>query len=103
MSKPTAAALRAYYQADPKRVARLSEAAAHTVRKGARGRVHPEAISKARGKVAAYEVGNSKEASTQAKAEALAIREAAREVGLTVGVRGPLPEAVKALSAQPKG
>lgn len=99
---PTTAELRAYYQADPKRVARLSEKAAHTVKKGARGRVHPEAVAKARGKVAAYKVGNSKSVAQAAHDEAKGIREAARKAGLTVGERGPLPAAVKALSATSK-
>ena len=100
MSKPTAAEVRAYFQADPKRVARLTEAEAHTVRPGARGRIHPGALAKARGKVKGYAVGNSKEVSAQAKADALAVREAARAQGITVGQRGPLP---KAVSASPKG
>jgi hypothetical protein len=101
-SIPTAAALRAYYQADPKRIARLSEKAAHTVRKGARGHVHPEAVAKARGAVKAYAVGNSKKVSQAAHDEAKSIREAARQAGLTVGERGPLPAAVKALASTSK-
>ena len=54
MSLVTAAQVRAYYNADPKRMARLSEAAQRTVRYDAegrapKGRLHPDAFQEARG------------------------------------------------------
>lgn len=40
----TAATVRAYFAERPERVATLSEAAQHTLREGARGRLHPEVV-----------------------------------------------------------
>jgi hypothetical protein len=94
MSKPTvtAAELRAFFNADPKRLARLSEAAQRTVREGARGRVHPEAIAvhNKRRKVQ-YVAGATTAAKAEARAAAQAQREALRAQGVAVGKRGPLP------------
>lgn len=99
MSKPTVTAsdLRAFYNADPKRLARLSDAARKTVEavdgRLPKGRVHPEARKdhNARRKVQ-YVEGATKAAKAQAKAEAVAAREALRASGVEVGKRGPLPK-----------
>jgi hypothetical protein len=88
---PLASDLRAYYRADEKRMARLSGPAAATVKPGARGRIHPEAIAKARGKVAAYTPGATKEATAAARARAAKVRSDLRAKGVNVGTRGPLP------------
>lgn len=101
MSKPTvspktvtAANVREYFQSDEKRMAALSPEARKTVEKGARGSLHPEAVTLAnkRRKVQ-YVTGASKAAAGKAKAEAEALREQARKAGFPVGARGPLPKA----------
>lgn len=102
MSKPTvapksvtAADVRAYFRADAKRMAALSEEAAKTVQENARGSISPEAIEvhNKRRRSAQYVPGNSKAAVTKAKADAEALREQARKAGFPVGARGPLPKA----------
>jgi len=91
----TAADLRAYYNADPKRIGRLSPEAARTVTYDAqgrspKGRIHPEAFSKARGKVKAYTPGNT----AKVKAQAVSLR--AQAVAAGAGKRGPISKAVLA-------
>lgn len=102
MSKPivTAAAVRAFFNADPKRLAALSPEARRTVEqvegKSPRGRLHPEAVAvhNKRRKVA-YVTGASNAADADAKAEALTLRVKAFESGEAVGARGPLSKAAK--------
>lgn len=95
----TAAEFRSYYNADPKRLARLSPGARKTVEYNAqgqapKGRISPEAIAKARGKVAAYKPGNTASVAKD-KAEAnAAARAKAAQAGFT-GKRGPLPLAFR--------
>lgn len=103
MSKPTvtAADLRAYYRADPKRMDRLSAEARHTVEEGARGKVHPEVTADHnRYRKVQYVQGASKEATQAAHEAAQALRAKAAQAGFAVGKRGPLP---KAFLAQSKG
>ena len=85
----TAAALRAYFRADEKRIAVLSPEAQVTVREGARGKVHPEAVKvhNQRRKVQ-YVTGSTKEAREASVQAAAALRAASG----TVGKRGPLPK-----------
>ena len=109
MSKPTvtAAALRTFINADPKRLAALSPAARKTVEavdgKFPKGRIHKEAVAfhNKRRKVQ-YVTGATKEAVAAAKDEAKGAREAAAQAGVTVGKRGPLSKAAKAALAVPK-
>lgn len=108
MNKPTvtAAAVRTYFNADPKRLAALDESARKTVEfvdgKAPKGRLHPEAIAvhNKRRKVQ-YVTGATKEALATAKAEATALRAAAAEAGFE-GKRGPLPKAFRESLAAPK-
>lgn len=89
----TAAQVREFFRADEKRIARVSEDAAKTVRKGARGRLHPEVIeayNKGRKAEKRYVSGATGTAQAQAKAEALALRVKAFDQNLAVGARGPL-------------
>lgn len=87
-STVTAADVREFFRADEKRLARLSPEAAATVREGARGRLHPEAIK----------VHNSRRRTRQyvlgASGAAVAARKQARAdlaaKGVAVGKRGPL-------------
>lgn len=98
----TAAAVRDYFRADEKRMGRLSEAAQATVKEGARGRLHAQAIKEFNSKRKAhrrYVLGASKAEVTRKEAERAALREA----GVTVGARGPLSKEAKAVLAQPKG
>lgn len=90
----TAADVRAYFRADEKRVSALSPEARLTVRPGARGALHPEAVAlhNKRRKVK-YAPGNSKAAASSEAARMAALREQAREAGFKVGKRGPLPKA----------
>lgn len=97
----TAATVREFFRADEKRVARLkSDEARHTVREGARGRLHPEVI-------AAYNKGRKPErqyalgAGKAVKAQAQERRAAAIAMG--AGKRGPLPAHVRESLAQSKG
>ena len=99
MSKSTTAAdVRNFFRADAKRLARLSDDAAKTVREGARGRLHPEVIStynKGRKADRHYVSGASTREAIASKGEAQNLRVAAAEAGLAVGVRGPLSKAAK--------
>lgn len=101
-STVTAADLRAYFNADPKRLATLSDKARKTVEfsaegKAPRGRIHPEAVKvhNQRRKVQ-YVTGATKAAVESQKSQAKAHREAAKAAGLPVGSRGPLSNAAKA-------
>jgi hypothetical protein len=105
----TAANLRAYFNADPKRLALLDAAdktgkARHTVEfvngKAPRGQVSPVAIAvnNKRRPTAQYVRGNSGVIAQKAKADAKALRSEAVAKGFKVGSRGPLPkDAMKAL------
>lgn len=101
----TAADVRAFFQADAKRLAVLSPEARKTVEQGARGRLHAEAVEvhNKRRRTRTYTLGASTVAAEAAKAEAAALRVAAAEAGVTVGKRGPLPKAAKQALAQSKG
>lgn len=96
-STVTAAVVREFFRADEKRMARIPEAAQATVAKGARGRLHPEAISefnKRRKADRRYVLG----ASTEAVKARQAQRKALTDAGVAVGKRGPLSkEALAAL------
>lgn len=99
MSNVTAAVVRERMNGDSKRTAGLSDKALHTLASGARGRLHPEVIAaynKGRKPAQRYVLGATRQASIAAKAEATALREAAKAAGLTVGTRGPLPKSVVA-------
>lgn len=94
--------VRDYFRADEKRMGRLSPEAQATVKEGARGRLHAQAIKEFNSKRKPhrrYALGATK-VSVEAKA---AHREALRAAGVEVGKRGPLPKAAKAVNAQPKG
>ena len=97
----TAAVVREFFAADPKRVERLkSDKARHTVAKGARGRLHPEVI-------AAYNRGRKPErqydlgVGVKAKAEAADLR--AKAVAAGGGTRGPIAKHIREALAQTKG
>ena len=109
MTKPTVttADLRAYFNADPKRLAALSPEARKTVEKDSegrspKGRVHPEAraLHNQRRKVQ-YVEGATATAKAAQRDAAKALRASAAAAGVTVGKRGPLPKA--ALAAVNKG
>lgn len=116
MSNPsiTAQNLRAYFNADPKRLAALDTAddtgrARKTVEyvngKAPRGQVSPVAIvlnNKRRPK-AQYIRGGSGVAKAAAQVEAARVRKAAQDAGVKVGTRGPLSKEALALVAKPKG
>lgn len=92
----TASVLRERLRADSKRTSGLSEAALHTIREGARGQVHPDAIAaynKGRKPAQRYVKGATGAARAEAKAAAAALREQAVKAGVQVGKRGPLPKA----------
>jgi hypothetical protein len=98
----TAADLRAYFNADVKRLAVLSPDARKTVEfnsdgKAPRGRIHPEAVKvhNQRRKVQ-YVTGATKQAVAAQKEQAKKHREQAKAAGLPVGARGPLSNAAKA-------
>lgn len=98
----TAADVRAYFRADEKRMNALPAEAQATVREGARGRLHPQAIkgfNSKRRQDRRYVLG----ASGKAKAEVKAQRETLAAQGVTVGKRGPLSKEAKAVLAQSKG
>jgi hypothetical protein len=101
----TAADLRSFFRADPKRMEALSPEAQVTVREGARGKVHPEAVAlhNKRRRTVQYVTGATKATASAAKAEAQAQRAAAAKAGHTVGKRGPLPKAFRESLAQSKG
>lgn len=91
---PTAADVRALFRTNEKRMARLDEAAQATVKEGARGRLHPQAIkefNKGRKAHRRYVLGATKDA----KAAQAALREKAAQAGVTVGKRGPLSKEAK--------
>lgn len=99
--RPTASDLRAFFRANPERVAKFkSEAAAKTIAEGARGRLHPEVI-------AAYNKGRKPErqyvlgVGSVVKAEAATLR--AQVVAAGGGKRGPIAKSVRESLAQPKG
>jgi len=97
-TRPTAADVRAFAQtATTKAFTSLSDEAKHTVRPGARGRLHPDVIAafnKGRKPERQYVLGVGK----VKKAEAVALREQA--VALGAGRRGPIR---KEVLAQMKG
>ena len=98
--RPTAADVRAFYRANPARLAKLPEDAQRTLAEGARGRLSPKVIAdynKGRKPERQYVLGAGK----AQKAEAAALREKA--VAMGAGKRGPLPKAVREALAQPKG
>lgn len=101
MTKPTVdtAAVRAFYRADAKRIARLSPEAQKTVTEGARGRLHPEAIKDHNSRRKVQYVLGTTSAAAKAKVEA---RAELVSKGLA-GKRGPLSKATKEILAQPKG
>jgi hypothetical protein len=110
MSKTLVSAtdLREYFNADPKRLAKLSERARKSVERVdgrfPKGRVNPEAIkvhNKNR-KTVEYRPGATAELRDQAKADAKALRESLAAAGVQVGTRGPLPKAAAETLAQPK-
>lgn len=88
--------VRAYFQADEKRRAGLSDAALHTLRKGARGRVHPEARERygkrtgndyTEGNAEVYDIEGVQFTPVEA-------RQALVQAGVTdFGKRGPLTQA----------
>lgn len=97
----TAADLRAYFNADPKRLALLDTDARKTVEfnaegKAPRGRIHAQAVKvhNQRRKVQ-YVTGATKAAVASQKEQAKKHREQAKAAGLTVGARGPLSNAAK--------
>lgn len=107
MSKSTATApvvagtVRAYFRAESARMDRLSPEAQATVKDGARGRLHPQAIKVFNAKRKAdrrYVLGATKVATATRKDQ----RATLRAQGLA-GERGPLSKAAKAVLAQPKG
>ena len=90
----TAAMVRAYFQGSPERLAVLSPEAQKTVREGARGRLHPQAVKAFNSKRKAhrrYTLGNTTVATSTRKAQ----RADLMARGLT-GARGPLSKAAKA-------
>jgi len=98
----TAADLRAYFNADAKRLAALSPEARKTVEynaegKAPRGRIHAEAVKvhNQRRKVQ-YVTGATKAAVAAQKEQAQKHRADAKAAGLPVGTRGPLSNAAKA-------
>lgn len=97
----TAREVREFFRADAKRLGRLSPEAQATVREGARGRLHPEAIAlhNQRRRTRTYTLG----ATGAAKAAKAAQRSALTEAGVAVGKRGPLSAAAKEVLAQSKG
>lgn len=86
----TANDVREFYRADAKRMARLSDAAQATVRKGARGRLHAEVIAdhNSKRRTRQYVLGES----TRANKARTAARAALVEQGLA-GKRGPVRKA----------
>lgn len=100
----TAATVRAYFREDATRVskANLSPEAQHTLREGAKGRLHPEVIKAYNAKrrtTARYAEG----ANAKVKEAAEANRQTLAEAGIHVGARGPLSKEAKAFLAQRKG
>lgn len=92
-TKVTAREVREFFQASEKRMAALSPEAQHTVREGARGRLHAEAVKvhNQRRRTRQYETGASREAAYNQRVEAQSLRAQAQAAGFT-GTRGPLPK-----------
>lgn len=102
VSAITASTVRTYFRAEAKRMDRLSPEAQATVQRGARGRLHPQAIKEFNAKRPAhrrYVLGATKAEVARREAE----RDSLRKAGVPVGERGPLPKAAKAVLAQSKG
>lgn len=101
VSKVTAREVREFFRAEPKRFDALSPEAQATVREGARGRLHPQAVKvhNTRRRTRQYVLGASKEAAAAKAAQ----RAQAAEAGFPVGKRGPLSKAAKEALAQSKG
>lgn len=100
-TRPTAADVREFARTSSnKAFANLSADAKHTLREGARGRLHPDVIAafnRGRKPERQYVLGVGK----VKKAEAVALREQA--VALGAGRRGPIKASVREALAQPKG
>lgn len=96
----TAREVREFFRAESKRLSALSPEAQATVREGARGRLHPEAVKvhNSRRRTRQYVLGASGEQAAAAKA----LRADLVSKGLA-GKRGPLPAATKESLAQSKG
>lgn len=96
-----ASTVRSFFRTDEARMARLSPEAQATVREGAKGRLHREAIAKfnkGRKEHRRYVLGaTTKHVEVTAKERA-----ALRKVGLA-GERGPLSASAKEYLAQSKG
>lgn len=89
----SAASVRKYFQDRPALMADLSEAAQVTVRPGARGQLHPEAIEVAnKRRRPQYTRGADSVTKAAARKAAVEAREALRAQGVEVGERGPLPK-----------
>lgn len=97
----TAQTVRAYFNADEARLARLSDAARKTVEfvdgKAPRGRLHADAVkafNAKRRKTARYESGATKRVAQEQRDAAKALRAQAIAAGVArEGSRGPLPKA----------
>lgn len=101
VSAVTAATVRDYFRADEKRMGRLSPEAQATVREGARGRLHAQAIKEFNSKRKPhrrYTLGATKAEVARKEQERLALRKA----GVAVGARGPLSKEARAALATPK-
>lgn len=98
-ARPTAADVRKFAAESPNKFAGLTPEALHTLRPGARGRLHPtviKAFNKGRKPERQYVLGRGKEV----KAEAVALRE--KVVAAGGGKRGPIAKAVRETLAQTK-
>jgi hypothetical protein len=92
-TRPTGQDVRAFYRSNPARMAKLSDAAQHTLAPGARGRLHASVIAdynKGRKPERQYVLGVGK----ALKAERAEVRKVAVANGLT-GLRGPLSKAAQ--------
>lgn len=97
----TAATVRDYFRAGAKRMGRLSPEAQATVKDGARGRLHAQAIKEFNSKRKPhrrYVLGATKAETARREQERLALRKA----GVAVGQRGPLSKEARAALSQPK-
>jgi hypothetical protein len=102
-STVTAAEVRAFLSADPKRLASLSPEARKTVEPNAegkfpKGRLHKEAIKahNSRRKTRQYVLGATRDAANAQREAAKAARAALVAQGVKVGTRGPLPKVAPA-------
>lgn len=101
-SKPVlASTVRDYFRTDEARMARLSPEAQATVREGAKGRLHAQAVKEFNSKRRAHRryVLGATTAHTKVTAEQRAML---REAGLA-GKRGPLSKEARAYLSVPKG